>query len=350
MKILIFTKNWLGDVLFEIPAIQAIRENFPGEKITALAPERCREILEAVPFLDEFRAFDERRGERSLWAKAKFIAWLRREKFDKVFLFHRSFTRALLALLGGIKERIGFETTKRKGLLTTAAPLPREPVHQVDYFLVLLKWAGLKVRFGAKYQFFYRPEDKMKAEQLLEIHGLGEKSFAVFNLGANWKPKKWPAGDFLKLAGLLNQNFFCPVVLTGGPEEVGNAEAMIKETPHLNLISFCGKTSLGVLGALYEKAAFVVSSDSGPLHIASGVGTPVVALFGPTSPELTGPRGAGKKVVIQFIPDGATTPWMKDELPRGGWMERILPEQVFEKIRQENLWIPKIEKISSLSR
>ena len=350
MKILIFTKNWLGDVLFEIPAMRTIRENFPEARIVALAPARCQEILEAVPYLSEVRVFDERASERSLFSKVKFVAWLGNEKFDKVFLFHRSFTRALLARLGGIPERVGFETSKRKKILTTSVPEPTKPLHQVDYFLVLLKWAGLKVKFGAQYQFFYRPQDEAKALHSMETRGLKEKVFVAFHLGANWEPKKWPAANFLGLAELLGRNFSCPVVLTGGGEEESVAEEMTEQALHSNLISFCGKTSLGVLGALYQKAAFVVSSDSGPLHIASGVGTSVVALFGPTSPVLTGPRGTGKKVVIHWVPEGLTTPWLAEGPPPGDWMKKISPEEVFEKIQQEKLWSPRKEKISFSSR
>ena len=349
-KILIFTKNWLGDVLFEVPAIQAIRENFPEARIVVLAPRRCREILEAVPYLDEIRVFDERDSERSFLSKVSFIAWLRREKFDKVYLFHRSFTRALLAWLGGIPERVGYETPKRRRVLTTAVLAPPKPLHQVDYFLVLLKWAGLRVRFGAEYQFFYRPDDETQALHLLEARGLREKAFVAFHIGANWEPKKWPAGHFSRLAELVSQNFSCPIVLTGASQDEGVAEEIKAKAPHLSLISLCGKTSLGVLGAIYQKAAFVVSSDSGPLHIASGVGTPVVALFGPTSPRLTGPRGTGKKVIIQFVPQGYSIPWKGKNFPSGGWMEKILPETVFQSIRQENLWSEKREKISLLSR
>lgn len=350
MKILIVTKNWLGDVLFEIPAIQALRENFPQARIAALAPQRCQEILEAVPALDEIRIFDERETERSIFSKIRFIAWLRKEKFDKVFLFHRSFTRALLAWLGGIPERIGYETPKRKKILTIAVPEPSKPLHQVDYFLVLLKWAGLRVKFGTDYEFFYRRGDDTQALHLLETKGLKEKAFVVFHLGANWEPKKWPAGHFARLARLISENFSCPIVLTGTSEDEPVAEAIMNQAPQTGLVSLCGKTSLGVLGALYQKAAFVVSGDSGPLHIASGVGTPVVALFGPTSPELTGPRGIGKKVILQFIPKGCSVPWKGKVLPPGGWMEKILPEEVFRKIREENLWLPKNERISLLSR
>lgn len=350
MKILIFTKNWLGDVLFEVPAIQAIHENFPEARITALAPARCQEILKAVPFIDEVRVFDERTSERSLLAKLRFIAWLRTEKFDKVFLFHRSFTRAVLARLGGVPERIGYETEKRRWVLTTTIPSPQKLLHQVDYFLVLLKWAGLRVKFGAEYQFFFLEADEAKAIQLLEQNGLREKTFVAFHVGANWEPKRWPASHFARLADLLARDYSCPVVLTGSIGDEGIAKEVIAKSSDSRPISLCGKTSLGILGALYKKAAFLVSSDSGPLHIASGVGTAVIALFGPTCPKLTGPRGVGKKVVIQFIPQGYSVPWKGRTLPEKGWMNQILPEEVFGKIREENLWSQGTEKAFSSSR
>lgn len=338
MKILVFTKNWLGDVLFEVPALQAIRENFPEARIVVVAPPRCREILEAIPFLDEVRTFDERGEERSVRAKLRFIAWLRKEKFDRLFLFHRSFTRALLAFLGVVPERIGYRTAKRSWVLTQAVPPPPRPMHQVDYFLVLLKWAGLRVNFGAEYQFFYRSEDRETADRLLKSEGLSKKKFAAFHIGANWEPKRWPASHFARLADLVSKNFSCPIVLTGGPGDERMAQQIETQSREANLLSLCGKTSLGTLGALYQEAAFVVSSDSGPLHIASGVGTPVVALFGPTCPRLTGPRGPGKKVIIQFVPEGYSIPWKGKELPAGGWMEQITPEAVFQRIQEEALW------------
>lgn len=346
MKILIFTKNWLGDVLFEVPAIQAIRENFPDSKIVVLAPPRCREVLEAVPYLDEIHDFDERENERSVFAKFGFVCWLRSQKFDKVFLFHRSFTRALLCWFGGIPERIGYETSKRKKILTARVPQPRQVMHQVDYFLVLLKWAGLKVRFGTEYQFFYNQKDKEEAHRLMEIHGLHEKDFIAFHIGANWEPKRWPALYFARLADLIDKAFSIPIVLTGSAREEEIAQEIIGSSKSSRLISVCGKTSLGTLGAFYKNAAFVVSSDSGPMHIASGVGTPVLALFGPTCPILTGPRGTGKKIVIQFIADGFSVPWKGKALPPGGWMERILPEEVLERIQKDSLCLIKKEKVS----
>jgi len=150
-----------------------------------------------------------------------------------------------------------------------------------------------------------------------------------------------------RLAGLLIERLGCKIVLTGSERDESIAESIQGQVPEgtgtcpwvkgEGVLSLCGRTSLGVLGAVYKRAEFVVSSDSGPLHIASGVGTPVVALFGPTSPVLTGPRGTGKKTILQFVPEGYSIPWKGKVLPERGWMERISPEEVFEKICQTSL-------------
>lgn len=348
MKILVITKNWLGDVLFEVPALEALRENFPASDITVLAPPRCREILEALPFINRVKAFDERGEERSLGAKLRFIFWLWQEKFDRVFLFHRSATRAFLTWLGGVRERIGYAAPKRDWLLTTAIRRPEKALHQVDYFLVMLKGCGLKVHFGAEYRFFFSAGDEKEAVRLLQLEGLKEKSFAAFHIGANWDPKRWPSGHFARLADLLAEKCSLPVVLTGSKRDGVTASGIFGKMVKARRLSLCGMTSLKVLAALFQKAAFVVSSDSGPMHIASGVGTPVVALFGPTCPRLTGPRGTGKKIVIQYVPEGYSVPWRGKDFPQGGWMEKIKPETVLEKIVEEKLWSPRENSVSSL--
>jgi len=252
--------------------------------------------------------------------------------------------------MGGIPERIGYRTEKRGWVLTRAVDPPRQPMHQVDYFLLLLKWAGLRVKFGAEYQFFCRPEDEARAEQLLESKGLSKGSFVAFHIGANWAPKRWPASHFARLADRVAGYFSCPIVLTGSPSDEAIAEEIIKSSQRARLVSLCGKTSLGVLGAIYRRAAWLVSSDSGPLHIASGVGTPVVALFGPTCPLLTGPRGTGKKIVIQYVPEGYSVPWKSEESPKEGWMEQIDPEIVVKRIVEEDVWPQRKEIASFLSR
>jgi ADP-heptose:LPS heptosyltransferase len=124
-------------------------------------------------------------------------------------------------------------------------------------------------------------------------------------------------------------------------------------TQTARLTSLIGQTDLGSLAALFAGALFVVSGDSGPMHIASGAGARVVALFGPTNPDLTGPRGAGETVILKHVPQGYSSPWYGEEMPAGGWLENITPEEVITAIERhgwhQNRHVPKSGKPPELS-
>ncbi len=144
-RILIVNVNWLGDALFSTPAIRAIKNRYPDCFLACMVVPRVKEALERNPYLDELIIFDERLVHRSFWAKVKFIFQLREKKIDTVILFHRSFTRALICHLAGIKERIGYYTKKRSWLLTKSLNCPnRDSLHRVDYFLNLLSLIGIE--------------------------------------------------------------------------------------------------------------------------------------------------------------------------------------------------------------
>ena len=333
MKILIVTKNWLGDILFEIPAIETIARAYPQAEIVCMGPERCRKILEAHPAVHRFFCFDEKKEQRSFLSKIKFVMGLRSEKWDRAYLFHRSRTRAFLLLCAGVKERTGYAPAGRRRFLTHPVPEPKSPLHHRDYFLELLEKSGFERPSDLACRFYFPEDDEKKAEILLEKNGL--KQFVCFHLGANWEPKRWPAGHFARLADMIFEKWNLTVVLTGGREDLPLGEAVMKEAPKARVVSLIGQTSLTELGALFSKAVFVVSGDSGPLHIASGVGTPVIALFGPTDPALTGPCGPGDKIVLKFVPEGYHTPWY-GEMPASGWLSHIQPEQVMAVIEEKN--------------
>jgi heptosyltransferase-2 len=145
-RILIFNLNWLGDVLFSTAAIRNIRRNFPDSYIACSVPSRCYHILKDNPNLDEVIIYDEKDRHRSLLSKIKFISLLRYKKFNIVYLFHRSFTRALITYLARIPERIGYYSKKRGWLLTKKilSP-PKDSLHRIDYYLTLIERAGLRV-------------------------------------------------------------------------------------------------------------------------------------------------------------------------------------------------------------
>ena len=333
MKILIVTKNWLGDILFEEPAIEMIRARYPDAEILCMTHPRCREMLEHHPALDRLLEFDERSTHRSLVSRFRFIKTLRKEKIDAVYFFHGSRTRAFLLRLAGIPKRIGY-AAKHFHFLTHPVNEPKNPMHHVDYFIHLLTQSGFPRLENARYRFYLAAKDRLSVERLLE--GARAYDFVCFHLGANWEPKRWPAVHFAKLADLIHAKWQLPILLTGGPDDKPLGDEVMRESRHAKIYSMIGKTTLGELGALFEKALFVVSGDSGPMHVAAGVGVRVLAIFGPTNPDLTGPRGVGENIVLKFVPQGYASPWYGTDFPAQGWLSHISPEEVFAALETKN--------------
>jgi len=337
MVIACVLKNWLGDVVFSTPAIRALRYHFPLATIVCLAPKRCVPILEANPYVDQVMVFDERHEHRGWLAKLKLISDLKRLKIDRAYLFHRSFTRALLLTLGGAKNRIGYLHKWRQFLLTQAYQEPEGVHHAVDVSLELLRQSGLAVTGDALYEFYFNKNDLEEVKSLLKRTSFKAGRLVAVNPGANWPPKRWPVEHFAELVQELTTRFQVNVIITGGEADQPLADIILRANDSERVVSICGQSSLRQLGALFSLCSLVISSDSGPLHIAGGVGTNVIGIFGPTDPVRTGPRGRGKNIIIHYVPEGQTVPWYGENFPGKGWMDRISAAEVMAAIEKEKL-------------
>ncbi|MBI4711389.1 MAG: glycosyltransferase family 9 protein, partial [Candidatus Omnitrophica bacterium] len=308
---------------------------YPEASIVCMAPERCREILEAHPAVSGFLSFDEKSTHRSWLARMRFILELRRRgPWDQGYLFHRSRSRAVFLALAGVKERIGYGKG-REGFLSLAVAEPVQPMHQLDYFLNMMKDAGFVLPAEKECRFFYKEEDDRTAREILKASGIGENTkYICFHLGANWEPKRWPSGHFAALAEKIEERWKLPVVVTGSRSDEPLFEEFISKVRRAKIVSLVGKTGLRVSAAIYRHAACLVTGDSGPMHMASGVGAPVVALFGPTDPKLTGPRGRGESLVLQYVPTGYEIPFFGKNFPEEGWLSHITPEEVLDAVER----------------
>jgi len=297
-RILIFNVNWLGDIIFSSPFIKAVREIFPDSYIACAVPPRCKEILETNTRINELIVFDENGSEKTFWGKLNFAFKLRKEEFDTAFILHRSLARALITFIAGINERVGYDTKGRGFLLTKRLNSPTEDIHKVEYFLGLAKAIGADTS-KKDYEFFITEPDRKRADCILEANGVYyDDKFAVLNPGGNWMPKRWPAYKFAELADKLIEKYNTKILITGAAKDEALADEIsshMKNKP----ISICGKTKIRELASIFEKAKLVISGDSGPMHIAVSTGTNVIALFGPTSVDITGPYGKGNYVVMK---------------------------------------------------
>jgi len=335
-RILIVNVNWLGDTLFATPFIRAVRERYPEAHIAVLTHPRCYEILEGNENIDEIILYDEKGQHKSLLKRFSIVAYLRSKRFDAAFILRKSLSRTLLLLFSKIPLRVGYRSKRAGFLLTKRVDNPAEGLHKVEYFLNLAKSVGIDAE-NKNYEFHISDEDMKKGENILEGAGVKNKRFIALNAGGNWNPKRWPAENFAKLGDEIFEKFGIPVVVTGTEKDIRLAEniaSLMKHKPFM----LCGKTSLKTLGAIFKKTVCVVSNDSGPMHLAVSVRAPVVAIFGPTSAELTGPHGDGKyKVVRRDI--GCKIPCYNLKCKDNRCMKAVTVEDVMEAILEmTNAW------------
>ncbi|MBI3323190.1 MAG: lipopolysaccharide heptosyltransferase II [Candidatus Omnitrophica bacterium] len=328
-RILIVAVDWLGDLLFMTPAIRSIRRAHPDSHIACLVAPRGLDLLAGNPHLDELIAWQEGRGAAGWLRIFPLARRLRAGRFDTCFLFHRSFSRTLAAWLAGIPSRVGYRTWKRGWLLTTPVDPPaKDSVHKAEWFLRLVGAGGI-VPAGRQYDAGILPEDTLRAEEF--IRGMrvaaGEPVVAL-HAGANWKLKRWPPGHFARLADALAERYGARVLFVGGPEDIPLIRGIAGRMRTEPLVA-AGRTTFRQMGALLARTRLLISNDSGPLHMGIAAGVPVVALFGPTRPELTGPP-EGAKAVTLFGSIGCPVPCYRLHCPANLCMGQISVEQVLE--------------------
>ena len=332
-RILIVGVNWLGDILFMTPAIRAIRRAYPDAHLACMVPPRGLDLLTGNPHLNEIISMSEARGLRGLLQFFPLVRRLRKEKFDTVFFFHRSFSRVVAAWSAGIPVRIGYRTWKQGWLLTQAVkPLSKDSVHKVIWFLNLLHHADIPSD-GMHYDLVLSQQDEQTAQALLEEWKISSADRIVtLHPGANWNLKRWPAQNFARLADEIAIRFRAKVIFVGGPEDlplVRQITARMKTEP----LTATGRTTFRQSGALLKRSSVFITNDSGPLHLGLAVGAPVVALFGPTVSQLSGPLNGSKSVTLVGS-IGCPVPCYQLRCPANLCMEQIRVEQVLQAAEQ----------------
>lgn len=332
-RILIVEVNWLGDVLFSTAAIKAIKDKYPKSFLACMVVKRCSQILEDNPSVDEVILFDEKSSHKSLVSKVKFIVSLRKENFDTVFLFHRSFTRAIICYLAGIKRRVGYYREKTGFLLTDKVETPDNSLHRAEFFINLISKTGIETK-DKRYEFFINPKAVDKVVDLLAKAGITrEDNYIAINPGGNWDPKRWPAEYYAQLADRISQEIGVKIVVLGAKKDIGLAQR-INSKMRNEAIILAGETNLKELGALLKMAKVVVSADSGPMHLAAALGVPVVAIFGPTTPRITGPFNPQAEHIILQKDVGCPVPCYEVSCVDNKCMKAITVDEVFKAVKK----------------
>lgn len=290
-RFLVVGVDWLGDALFMTPVFRALKTRWPGSFVAVTTASRNLPVLSRCSYLDEVRAYDEVPFFLGLPEQFRLSRWMASRRFDTVFFLHRSFTRALAARSAGIPERVGFRNTKRDALLTRLLDPPAASLHRIDAYLSVLSPLGIETA-GRHPEARALPEDSREWLGAVSRHAgwSAGDPYVVLHPGGNWDLKRWPAGHFAELAGRLAAQG-TRVAVCGSAHEAHLGERIVARWKGTGkeVVSFCGKTGFGGLVGMLGGARLVVSNDSGPLHLAAALGAPVLGLFGPTLPDITGP-------------------------------------------------------------
>ena len=281
---LVIQTAFLGDVVLTTPLLSRLAErDGPVDVVTTPAAASLLEHHPAVHAVVRYDKHGSQRGWRALWNIGK---QLRGRGYQRVVLPHQSLRSAALALWSGAAERIGFADSPAALSYTRRVRRARHG-HEVERLLAL---AGSSIGTAPRVSLGLQPEDYAAADQWLGAHAVAPK-FAALAPGSIWGTKRWPY--YAELAAALDRTS----VIVGGQDDVSVAGAIVAAARG-RAVSAAGALSLRGSAALIERASVLITNDSAPLHLATAVGTPVVALFGPTVPEFGfGPRGAGDVVL-----------------------------------------------------
>ena len=331
-RILIFELNWLGDILFSFPLIRAIRKKFPEAYITCVVVPRYMDLLVNNPWINDVYAFSDERGLGAIKEKIVFTAMLRRESYDTCFFLKPSKTKAIMAAFAGIKTRIGFG--EKKTAINCLVDLPKEEVHRADHILSLARSVGIKEADGS-YEYFINEADVKKAKEVLRQSGGGIHRTVVINPGGNWDAKRWPVEKHKDLAKRIVSTFKdVEVIISGSKKDIDLADGIVSFVEDKRCYSIAGQTGLNELAAIFAECSVMISADSGPLHLASANNAPTVGLFGPTSCELTGPRGKKESVII-WKDCGCDIPCYAEHCEKAyACMDGITVDEVFDAAKK----------------
>jgi heptosyltransferase-2 len=322
-SILVRSVNWLGDAVMSTPALMRLRQARPEARLTLLAPEKLAGLWQQQPFVDEVLTFS---AAENVWQVGR---RLRERKFTAGLALPNSIRAALELWLAGIPRRIGAARPGRALLLTQTVPPPggamamrKRPegeirrlietdgettlypasAHHVHHYLHLAAALGASAEPMA-------PRLEVSEGEMEEVRGKFGLARAAgrpwFGLcpGAEYGPaKRWPAERFVAAARGLREKTQCRWIVLGGAgdrvlgEMISGDIALATGEAPLNL---AGQTSLRELAAALKICDLVLTNDTGPMHLAAAVGVPVAAIFGSTSPELTGPIFSPRAQIVR---------------------------------------------------
>ena len=339
MNILIVKLSAIGDVIHTLPSLAALRKLYPDANITWVIEEASSDLIMNHPHLDRvivsrrkrwIEDFKHGRIVKPFNEMKSFVKELKEQSYDLVIDFHGLLKSAVVVFLSSGKRKLGYDSMQEMSGLFLNEKIPEDlDKHAVDRYLDFLRYLGAEER-EPEFLIPVHEENINRIEGFLQTNNIDKKDrFVAVSPIALWDTKLWEDEKFARLCDRIAEELKVRVVFTGSdPRKLEKIQLRMK-FPALNL---GGRTTLRDLAYLYRLSSLVITTDSGPMHIAAAAGTPVVALFGPTDPSRTGPYGFGHTVIRK---DLSCSPCFQKKCASMKCMLDITVEEVYYIVKEK---------------
>ncbi len=346
-NILIVRLGAMGDIVHVIPAVENLRMAFPAARIVWLVEDKNKDLVEGLPGIDEVVVFPRKQWQRYLKYPQKyfklirevriFLRKLRGEGYTIALDFQGNFKSGLLTYLSNTRTRVGFSKGYCKEFNFIFSNLQITPhqdkMHRIDKYLSLLQALGIKAYYQRPV-FVIPDTDRIYIDEFIRTNHLDQKPLAIIHPGTSLfgKYKRWPPNYYAHLADRLIQELDYSVVFTWGAPEYKLIEEILSFM-HYQAAIACNTSSIKQLIALLQRANLFIGGDTGPTHIASGIGIPTIAIFGPKDPVVYAPYDENSTVVKKDIP---CSPCEKRSCDHVTCINSVAPEDVFRAVCKLN--------------
>jgi len=333
-NILIVRTDRIGDVVLTTPAIKSLRQAYPAARISILVTPVTYDLVNGNPYVDEILVDDRQGRHKGLFGFLRLAREIRLKRFDLAIIYHTKRRYNLACYAAGIPFRLGYKNEKFGFLLSL--PLkdarPWGTKHEAEYCMDVLKAIGVEnddldifvplQKEAEGWMFNWMQENNLKPNEFITIHP-----------GASDFTKCWPTANFALLMDRLAERYALKIVLIGSPQIMPVAAEILRQTRKASeFLNLTGKTSLAQMASLLRRSRLLISNDSGPVHVAAGVGTSVISLFLRNQPGINAER---------WKPLGAKSFILNNKLQPGSIsVDNVmkLTEQIFKKDSQYEIF------------
>lgn len=328
-RVCLIKPSSLGDVVHALPVLAALRSRWPGAHLAWVVNRGLRGLLDGHPDLDEVIPFDRsalKLTPRGVVSTARFLADLRRKRFDLAVDLQGLLRSGVMAAATGARVRVGMADSREgsRHFYTHQIESPGAEAHAVDRLMAVAQ------AFGAdptpRFRVAFGPADQAWADEALR--GVPRPLLAL-NIGARWLTKRWPPEQFAAVARKAVRERGAGIVIVGAPEDRPLVDALKAALGPVEAVDLCGRTSLPRLAAVASKVDVFLSNDTGPLHLAAATGVKVLGVYTCTSPARTGPYGPSARSVSSCV---WCAPSFVKTCPRLECLTELTPERVWHAL------------------